>query len=247
MRQWNFYDAAGVLRKVVKPRFYDAAGVLRKIVVGYFYDDAGVLHPFFGFKPITVDYTTPGTYAATTPAGATLATIEIIGGGGGAGRGTNGAPSGGASGAAYIRLAVPLTASVDLTIIVGAGGLGATINSNAGAAGENSYVALSPDWSAQAGYGYGGRSNGSAQNSVGLPLLNAITAVETGNGQAGTARSGSTGGLGGGAGVGTGEALCGAQQTTQGGAGNIYGGGGTAGNAMNGGNGANGIVRIKYT
>lgn len=57
-KEWYFYDAGGVRRKVKEPYFYDAGGARRKVKEAYFYDAGGARRQFFsGVQPDVLAWT----------------------------------------------------------------------------------------------------------------------------------------------------------------------------------------------
>ena len=186
-----------------------------------------------------------GTYTFTVPAGVTsLTQVDVVGaGGGGGGSLYNARYGGGGGGGGYSKITnVPVTPGQEITIVVGAKGLGGAAGASGAAGGQSAFAEL-----ATAGGGGGG--TGLVANGPG------------GAGGTGTTANGQTGGTGsitvgsgyGGAGGGYAYGLAGASVAstdTVSPSGNPPGGGGAG--AYNdtgraGGNGADGLVKITYS
>jgi hypothetical protein len=208
-----------------------------------------------------------GTF--TVPAGVTSIKVECWGGGG-AGGGVTGANNstragGGGSGGTYTLATINVTALSQLTINVGAGGVGVS-SADGGNGGTSSVVTGSTTVSAVGGAG-GKVGNGTNANGAGGGVSTGITF----NGGSGAAAAGGNSGAGGG-GAGSGGSGGSANGTTAGAAGLNGGGigatgltgsgngtaaanlsgGGSGGRSTNntsrvGGNGFRGQVKITYT
>ena len=174
-------------------------------------------------EPGQVEFTTPGSYYWTVPAGVTSVSAVAIGGGGGGSASTlasNGISGGGGGGGGLHWKTFSATPGSTWNIVVGAGGTGGTSagNNNANPGGE-SYINIagSPVISATGG-AKGVYNSISGRASGGGPLTS-----EGGNGgNGGQGGSGSDGNTGG-------------------------GGGGAGGYSGNGGNGASGIDYVSGT
>jgi hypothetical protein len=170
-------------------------------------------------SPTTVqaEYTTPGTYMWTAPAGVTRVSVLAIGGGGAGGSSIKGGGGGGGAGLGY-RNDISVTPGNTYRVEVGAGGIG-IVNGNGGNGGDSYFK----DASTVVGMGGQGGSGGGTNNSY--------------NGGNGGNHTGS-GGNGGNGGDSSSELSGGG-----GGAGGYSGGGGngdTTGRSGNGGSAAGG-------
>jgi hypothetical protein len=216
------------------------------------------------------DFTTPGTYDWIVPTGVTSVLVLCIGGGGGGGTsindtGTSGGGGGGGGGISRGTLGV--TPGQTLTILVGAGGLGAQGTTSSDTIGQNGSNSTCGTISATGGAGGRANDGGSGGTSYG------------GAGQRMVSDTHARGGYGGGAGLidgsdagraaeldtctvcggsgGNGASLTGGigsygvarvDGKRTGGNGGSYGGGGGGGSRRNrGGNGGSGAVRLTYT
>ncbi len=216
----------------------------------------------------TVPYNTPGTHTFTVPAGVNQITIQAWGAGGGGGR--SGDAGGGGGGGAFTTRTISVTSGQTYTIIVGAGGAGATAAN--GTAGGHSIISLSATTILQAngGAGASGRAGGAggsastepsgvisfAGGSGGSGSTAGGNNQRVGGGGGGSATSAANGGngqdggnqTGGAGGIGEGDGGSGSQgNNTAGNVGNAPGGGGGGGGRNgNGGAGAGGRVIISY-
>ncbi len=218
----------------------------------------------------TETYTSPGEHSFTVPAGVTEITVEAWGGGGGAGKGQGNDAGGGGGGGAFASRTIAVSAGQLYSIVVGAGGAGAT--GDIGSTGGNSIITLggSPMLQANGGSPGNGRIGGAGgTTSSGTGIVSyaggdggsghdtaqpfnrrggggggsAFSDAPGGNGQDGGGNSGGAGGDGEGDG---GSGVQGNDNT--GNPGNAPGGGGGGGGAGgNGGDGANGQIIIHYT
>ncbi len=158
----------------------------------------------------TINFTTPGTYTWTCPAGITSIQVECWGGGGAGGAANGGASStkaggGGGGGGAYtINASVSVTPGTSYTITVGAGGTStgasatggnttsintaAPVSANGGAAGTSA--------SGNGVFGAGGAGGTGGTYTGGSGAL-AVTSVGGGGGgsSAGTGANGNNGGV----------------------------------------------------
>lgn len=199
----------------------------------------------------------------TKPSGGqTMARVQIWGGGGGGSRSASLNSTGGGGGGGYNEATVPLALMNSQTVVVGSGGLGATIAGQGGTGGTSTVVIGGVNFNAYGGggggtylaqaCGGGGGTNQGAGNSssaAGSAIYTGATSITSGNmGYGATLANPSYAGFGitqgGGGGAGGGAYSFGA--------GSIYGGGGggsasiTEGRSLyagNGGaNGTNGVV-----
>ena len=217
-----------------------------------------------------VDFTTPGTYSWTVPTSVTSLSVLCIGGGGGGGtsRQDDGSSGGGGGGGGGIKSGTfGVNPGQTVTVIVGAGGLGAQGTTSAdsmGKSGETSACGtisasggqpgdFSPGGSGGSDYGESGQRMSSDSHSRGgygggaglIDGSNAGHAAELdscticgGSGGNGASLTGSVGAYG--------VARVDGKRT--GGNGGKYGGGGGGGSRRNrGGTGGDGAVRITYT
>lgn len=99
-----------------------------------FVKDGGVWKRFYPDPNGAISYTEPGTYTFTVPYGITSLIVTIVGGGGGGGgyRGNGDGHSGGSggSGGKYVNTPMAVSPGETLTIVVGAGGLSASVQFN---------------------------------------------------------------------------------------------------------------------
>ena len=197
-----------------------------------------------GGSPTTLNYTSPGSYSWTAPAGVTSINLYMSGAGGGGGDYTNGGKGG------YISGTLAVVPGVSYTIVVGGGGGGA----NTSAPGAGGYGG---GGSGGSGY-YQGGSAGAGGGGASY-ILNSATLLAAVGGGGGTcmgnssyagAGGGSTGGDGANAGYGGSQSAGGLGFTgygdgdgsyLQGGNGNYdYQGGGGGGGYYGGGGGVGG-------
>jgi len=165
-----------------------------------------------------VEYTTPGSYSWTVPAGVTSVCVVCVGGGGGPAANTSGACGAGGGGLGY-KNNIAVTAGHVYDVVVGAGGTRAT-SGTAGSGGNSSFSRAGTTHVS----GLGGAGGICGNN--GDPAGGSYTGDGGGNGGNGGNRNSSTTGAGGG-----------------GGAGGYSGNGGVGGAAdatNNGGNGSGG-------
>lgn len=247
---------------------FAASGKLQGLLVPYLFAMALFLMPVSLSGQTTVTYTTPGSYSFTVPAGVTEITVEAWGGGGGAGRSND--AGGGGGGGAFSSRTVAVTAGQTYTIVVGAGGAGAT--GTLGTAGENSVISLGGSLVLQAiggspGNGRIGGAGGAVTVESGVTSFSggkggdgnttgsnnqrrggggggsAFADASGGDGQDGGDQSGGAGGSGEGDGGNGAEG-----NNTDGNPGNEPGGGGGGGGRNgDGGAGANGQIIITYS
>ena len=202
------------------------------IYISMFYDLA---------KDINILYTTVGTYTYTVPLGIKTLCVLCVGGGG-AGAYNTGSTAGGGGGGGLIWVnSISVTTGQQFTIIVGAGGNGA---SGANTAGQNGsatrfYFGDGTTFNIQANGG-----GGAATRTGGTYLLtNTVFTIGTyggGNGGSGGAPLSTASGGGGGAAGYTGNGGNGGTNRGSGTAGQGGGGGGGASSATNA-NGAGGV------
>jgi len=152
-----------------------------------------------------IDYTTPGSYTFTMPAGVSDSSAIVVGGGGGGGNATNDdepGAGGGGGGLAYAKLSA--RAYQQYSVVVGAGGAGGDIGATGGTSSISSDVGITRVY-AQATGGEGGSStdenqSGGGAGGVGTSIFT-LTGYGAANGGAGGATSDSTNGAGGGGGA----------------------------------------------
>jgi hypothetical protein len=196
------------------------------------------------------EFTTPGTFTWTAPAGTTEVSVVCVGGGGGGAQGTS-AGSGAGGGGLGWRNKISVTPGTGYTVVVGAGGTRPTTTTTGDGGNGGTSFFISPQLVA----GNGGV--GAVQNQTLTRAGGTFVGDGGGNGGAGGVRvsvdnSGGGGGAGGytgagGAGGGTGAPGAGAGGGG-GGGGNANGGSGTAGSGGGvgllgaGANGAAGLV-----
>ena len=187
-----------------------------------------------GGSPTTLNYTTPGTYSWTAPAGVTSINLNMSGAGGGGGDYTNGGKGG------YISGTLAVVPGVSYTIVV-AGGGGAANTSAPGAGGYGG------GGSGGAGY-YMSGSTGAGGGGASY-ILNSATLLVAVGGGGGTsmmnsssagAGGGSTGGNGNNAGYGGSQSAGGSGFTGYSDGNGSYLQGGNANNNYNGAGGGGG-------
>lgn len=153
--------------------------------------------------PPTAEYTSPGTYSWTCPAGVTRVNALCIGGGGGGGMATRPLATyrdggGGGGGGLGWRNNISVTPGQTYTVVVGAGGSGASTVGITGSNGGNSFFSSS---STVCGFGGAGGLGGNFGGSGGQGgSYNGDGGGRGGNGGGGSAgglRSGGGGGAGG--------------------------------------------------
>lgn len=152
--------------------------------------------------PPVSEYTSPGTYTWTCPSGVTSVNALCIGGGGGGGMATKPLATykdggGGGGGGLGWRNGISVTPGQSYTVVVGAGGNGATSVGMSGTSGGNSFFISS---ATVCGFGGGGGLGGNYGGGGG----NGGTYFGGGGGRGGNGGNGSSGGLrsGGGGGAG---------------------------------------------
>lgn len=198
--------------------------------------------------PITLTYTTAGTYTWTAPAGLTaIATLKMIGGGGGGSSG-NGQWAAGGGGAGFISAtSVPITPGTTYTLVVGAAGAGGTGCGSNGNNGGNT-----TGFGSTAGGGGGGQQ-GPVAGTAGTFTLLSGTNSGSSNGTVGNASGGDGSGGGGNNGGGStyGTGATGVANFNPGNHASGYGNGGGGGHSCQnghrgGGNGSVGYIQITY-
>ncbi|MFM8333103.1 MAG: glycine-rich domain-containing protein [Candidatus Methylumidiphilus sp.] len=89
--------------------------------------------------PILLAYQTPGTFTYTVPTGRHWVRVRVIGAGGGSAKATSASHGEGGGGGAYAEKVIQVTPGDELTIAVGAGGVGLIASSgHAGNGGDSS-------------------------------------------------------------------------------------------------------------
>ena len=153
------------------------------------------------------DFTTPGTFSWTPPAGVTSVCVICVGGGGGGGgsAGGNIGPQGGSGGGLSWRNNITvIPGAVNVDLIVGDGGAGGS-SGNTGASGGGSFFRIGGSSYVRANGGTGGQRTSSGRQSGGTGGTNTSPTVGSngGGGNGGYGGYGdynSAGGAGGGAG-----------------------------------------------
>jgi hypothetical protein len=181
------------------------------------------------------EYTTPGTYSWTAPAGVTSVSVVCVGAGGGPAVNTSGASGAGGGGLGW-KNNIAVTPGNSYTVVVGAGGT--RVTSGTAPAGGDSYFI---DVLTVAGFG--GAGGIAAGN--GNPAGGGFVGDGGGNGGSGGSRSGSSTAAGGGGGAGGysgnggagGNATLAAGTLAGSGSGGGGGGGGRGGSADSAGSG----------
>jgi hypothetical protein len=209
------------------------------------YENGGFIGPTLSFSdtdfyqvettipPGEEEYTTPGTYSWTAPAGVTSVSVVCVGAGGGPAANTSGASGAGGGGLGY-KNNIAVTPGASYTVVVGAGGTRVT-SGTAPAGGESYFINTS---TVRGGGGAGGIAATNGTRAGGT-----FTGDGGGNGGAGGSRNSSTTAAGGGGGAGGysgnggagGTALSGNGGAGAGGGGGGGGGGGSADSAGSGG------------
>lgn len=204
-----------------------------------------------------ITFTANGTWVA--PAGVTSVKVETWGAGGGGGRVITGAASGGGGGAYSINPTYSVTPAASYTVVVGAGGPGASNGS--GTDGGDSYFDSSTSVMAKGGKGGGTVGSGTVTGALGGAAASGFgtTKYSGGNGgnassngsssggsSAGTASNGTNDGAAPPTGGGQGGAGANGSQSGSGSAPGGGGGGNQNGNSPAG-QGADGKVKITYT
>lgn len=91
-------------------------------------NDAGTWKQVYPAEPGNIEYTAPGTYLFTVPAGITSLTCTVVGAGGGGGGlwnpGDAWSGAGGGSGGLYSNQTIAVVPGTVLQVVVGAGGAG---------------------------------------------------------------------------------------------------------------------------
>lgn len=213
------------------------------------------------------EFTTPGAFSFTVPAGVTLVSLTACGGGGGGGSGyTDQGGGGGGGGAAVFGKKISVSPGQIIKGTVGSGGTGAEYNRDNGTNGGTTtisgvislpgggkgdlrpfsgtyYGAPGGEGGGMGGCGSGKLSNG--EYIVATPGFSGV--MGAGGGCVGiySASSGALGGGGGGGSLGIGG-IGGNYATGNGGAGTKGGGGGGGKANSNGGNGGNGYVKFSW-
>lgn len=146
---------------------YDSGdGFIRKKAISNVKSELGIPSTFSG----NTMYTIAGTYTWTSPITGTVY-VSLIGGGGGGGAGASGSGcyggAGGSSGDARIMVPVPVTWGQQVTVTVGAGGLGGAANQKPGSTGGTS--SFGPYISAPGGLG-GGQGVYNQTSTPGAPI-----------------------------------------------------------------------------
>gem|GEM_PF-2304680 len=184
----------------------------------------------FSQSQTIIEYSTPGTYNWTCPAGVTSITVECWGAGGGGGI-ISGSGGGGGGGGAYARgNNITVTPGNNYTIVIGTGG--APDIAGGGGTRTSFDVLVIADY---------GRGATTASGAAGGTVANSVGTVRYAGGNGGNGNNtGDTGGGGGGSGGLHGNGVAGAAATNSvggnGGNGdnNSGGAGGTGGNTTNG-------------
>ena len=193
------------------------------------------------------EYTNNGTFTFTVPSGVYNICILCVGGGGGGGRSSGGniGPQGGAGGGLSYENNVSVTPGENLSVVVGAHGLGGTINATSGTNGQDSWVKRGSTYLTHAEGGQGGKrqNSGFAEGGPGGSTLGYDGGGRGGNGGEGdhNQAGGAGGGAGGYSGNGGRGGYSNANRNQSGGA----GGGGGGGESDSKGSGGGGGVGLR--
>jgi hypothetical protein len=195
----------------------------------------GTTEVWTSFLPFgEAEYTTPGTYSWTAPAGVTSVSVVAVGGGGGGFSGGGSGGAGGGGGGLGWKNNIPVVPGQTYTVVVGNGG--ARVTQSSGPPGENSYFI---NLSTVVGFG-GTTAFGRLDAGVGG------TFVGDGGGNGGNGGTSTTASAGGGGGAGgySGNGGNGGSTTGAGGDGSGGGGGGGSGAGSSDAAGAGGGVGL---
>ena len=179
-------------------------------------------------------FTTLGSQPWNRPTGITKVIIEVQGGGGGGARATGGASNVGGGGGGYARKFLDVSSIASATLIVGAGGTGATSTGNGTDGGDSSW---SDGTNTISGSGGSGGPNTSYGNGGGGTGTNGDLNIKGQTGMSSTYSSGGSSQFGnGGWNTWTGQYT--------GGDATGYGGGGGGGTNTPGGDGTQGVIIV---